>query len=371
VLTEARDAAFVDRALALAERGRGRTSPNPMVGALVVSPEGVVIGRGFHERAGTPHAEVHALAEAGDRARGATLYCTLEPCCHTGRTGPCTLAIQQAGVARVVVATIDPYPAVAGGGIRYLREHGIDVTVGVLTDRATRLNEVFFTNVRQGRPFVTMKIAMSVDGRIAARPGVRTSLTSAAANRHAQRLRAEVDAIAIGSETLLVDDPSLTARDVYRWRPLIRIVFDNRLRTPPDARLFTTLDAGPIIVVTSDAAVAALPDRRRALENAGATLVTTDPRNMRAAMARLLEMGICSVLLEGGAALHASAWQAGVVDRVRIYVAPIACGAAGVSWDMPRSFAWTSLGETRVEWHGTDCLLEGTCTGSPHVHRAD
>lgn len=404
-MTQPADAAFMSRALALAERGRGRTSPNPMVGALVVSPDGVVVGRGFHERAGTPHAEVHALADAGDLARGATLYCTLEPCCHTGRTPPCTLAIEQAGIARVVAAVSDPFPKVAGGGIRHLRDHGVDVTVGVLADRAARLNEVFFTNVLRKRPFVTLKIAMSLDGRIAAAPGARTALTSAAANRHAQRLRAEVDAIAVGSETLIVDDPLLTARDVYRWRPLTRVIFDDRLRTPPSARVLSTLDAGPVVVVTSDAGVdcgharsghqvvgpirdadppaavlnanaSAAVDRRaeanawharrRALEGAGATIVTTAaPHDLGAAMTLLLARDITSLLLEGGAALHAAAWRAGIVDRVRVYVTPRALGADGVKWEMPASYDWLSLDDKRVEWHGDDCLLEG------YVHRVD
>jgi diaminohydroxyphosphoribosylaminopyrimidine deaminase / 5-amino-6-(5-phosphoribosylamino)uracil reductase len=365
------DAAFMERALIWAERGRGRTSPNPMVGALIVSPDGIVVGCGFHERAGTPHAEVHAIADAGERARGATLYCTLEPCCHTGRTGPCTLAVERAGIARVVAAVTDPNPAVAGGGIRYLRDHGIDVTVGVLGDRAARLNDVFFTNVTKRRPFVTVKIAMSLDGRIAAAPGARTALTGAPANRHAQRLRAEVDAIAVGSETVLADDPLLTARDVYRWRPLTRVIFDNRLRTPPTARIFTTRAAGPILVVTSKNAVHArscgLTSRLRALEDAGATIVTTETaRDLTGAMTRLfVEHGICSVLLEGGAALHAAAWNAGLVDRVRTYVTPRALGPAGVPWDMPSSFDWTMLHDTRSEWFGEDCLLEG------YVHRTD
>ena len=173
----------------------------------------------------------------------------------------------------MVAAVTDPNPQVAGGGIRYLRDHGVDVTVGVLGDRAARLNDVFFTNVTKRRPFVTLKIAMSLDGRIAAAPGARTALTSAAANRHAQRLRAEVDAIAVGSETVLIDDPLLTARDVYRWRPLTRVIFDNRLRTPPTARMFGTLGEGPIVIVTSTHAVQAKSVRRwtsrlRALEDA-------------------------------------------------------------------------------------------------------
>jgi diaminohydroxyphosphoribosylaminopyrimidine deaminase/5-amino-6-(5-phosphoribosylamino)uracil reductase len=358
------DEVFMHRALILAERGRGRTSPNPMVGALIVSPDGIVVGRGFHERAGTPHAEVHAIADAGERARGATLYCTLEPCCHTGRTGPCTLAVERAGIARVVAAITDPNPAVAGGGLRYLRDRGIDVTVGVLGDRAARLNDVFFTNVTKRRPFVTLKIAMSLDARIAAAPGARTALTSAPANRHAQRLRAEVDAIAVGSETMLADDPLLTARDVYRWRPLARVIFDNRLRTPPTARMFATRDEGPILIVTSKNAVQAkscgLTSRLRALEDAGATIVATEARDLTGAMTRLFEEhGICSVLLEGGAALHAAAWNAGLVDRVRTYVTPHALGPAGVPWEMPSSFDWTMLHDARSEWFGEDCLLEG------------
>jgi diaminohydroxyphosphoribosylaminopyrimidine deaminase/5-amino-6-(5-phosphoribosylamino)uracil reductase len=371
------DAAFMHRALILAERGRGRTTPNPMVGALIVAPDGTVVGRGFHERAGTPHAEVHAIADAGDRARGATLYCTLEPCCHTGRTGPCSVAVHRAGIARVVAAVTDPNPRVAGGGIRYLREHGVDVTVGVLGDRAARLNEVFFTNVTGRRPFVTLKIAMSLDGRIAAAPGARTALTSAAANRHAQRLRAEVDAIAVGSETVLADDPVLTARDVYRWRPLARVIFDNRLRTPPAARIFSTLAEGPIIIVTSAHAVQAkscgLTSRLRALEDAGATIVTTDTaRDLTSAMARLFaDHGIGSLLLEGGAALHAAAWNAGLVDRVRIYITPHALGPDGVPWDMPASFDWTMLRETRSEWLDADCLLEGYVHGTDRVGGED
>lgn len=365
------DAAFMERALMLAERGRGRTSPNPMVGALIVSPDGIVVGRGFHERAGTPHAEIHAIADAGDRTCGATLYCTLEPCCHTGRTGPCSVAVQQAGIARVVAAVTDPNPQVAGGGIRYLRDHGVDVTVGVLGDRAARLNDVFFTNVTQRRPFVTLKIAMSLDGRIAAAPGARTALTSAAANRHAQRLRAEVDAIAVGSETVLIDDPLLTARDVYRWRPLTRVIFDNRLRTPPTARMFATLGDGPIVIVTSTHAVQAkscgLTSRLRALEDAGATIVATETaRDLAGAMTRLFtDHGIGSLLLEGGAALQAAAWNAGLVDRVRTYITPHALGPAGVPWDMPSSFDWTTLDDARSEWFGEDCLLEG------YVHRVD
>jgi diaminohydroxyphosphoribosylaminopyrimidine deaminase/5-amino-6-(5-phosphoribosylamino)uracil reductase len=355
------------KALFLAERGRGLTTPNPMVGALVVSPHGVIVGRGFHPRAGEPHAEIFALRDAGERARGATLYCTLEPCCHTGRTGPCSVAIAQAGVRRVVAAVTDPNPRVAGGGFRYLRDRGVDVTVGVMQREAARLNDVFFTNVREQRPYVTMKIAVSQDNGIAASPGARTSLTSRAANRHAQRYRAEVDAIAVGSETLLIDDPLLTVREVYRHRPLARIIFDSRLRTPPSARIFSTPDAGPIIVIASESTAAQHHDRVRALERAGArVLQTSAPRDLPSALATLYrDHGICSILLEGGAALHAAAWNARVVDRVRIYVTPDALGPSRVQWHLPPSFDLSALHDAHDEWLGRDRLLEG------YVHRVD
>ncbi len=239
------------RALALAERGRGRTSPNPMVGAVIVDAEGVVIGRGAHERAGGPHAEVVALADAGDRARGATLYCTLEPCSHTGRTGPCAPRVVEAGVRRAVIAVEDPNPMVAGRGIHYLRERGVEVVLGVMRDEAERLNRPFFTFISRQRPFVTLKAAVSLDGMVAARKGERTAITGAEANSLTHVGRAETDAIAIGSETAIVDDPLLTARGVYRERPLTRVIFDRRLRTPAQARMFSTLDAGPVVIVTA------------------------------------------------------------------------------------------------------------------------
>src|SRR5579864_2609886 len=192
---------YMDRALFLAARGRGRTSPNPMVGAVVVSPEGVIVGQGFHERAGEAHAEVRALAAAGDRARGATLYCTLEPCCHHGRTGPCAPRIVEAGIVRVVAATVDPYPAVNGRGFSDLRAGGVDVEVGLGQGAAIRLNQPFFTLTREGRPFVILKAATSRDGRMARARGQPTPLTSKEANRHAHGVRAEIDAIGVGVGT--------------------------------------------------------------------------------------------------------------------------------------------------------------------------
>lgn len=288
------------RALAIAERRRGRTSPNPMVGAVVVDAEGVVVGRGAHEVAGGPHAEVHALRDAGPRAKGATLYCTLEPCSHFGRTGPCAPMVADAGVTRVVVATSDPNPLVNGGGLDLLRKRGITVTTGVLADQARALNAPFFSVMTRRRPFVTMKVALSADYRIASRPGVRTPMTGAAARRVIHRDRAEVDAIAVGSGTVLADDPSLTARGAFRHRPLVRVVFDSRLRTPPHARLLSTLAAGPVIIVSNRSSANSAPERMTALEAAGAEILAADDGSALADfLERLAARGVSSLIVEG------------------------------------------------------------------------
>jgi diaminohydroxyphosphoribosylaminopyrimidine deaminase/5-amino-6-(5-phosphoribosylamino)uracil reductase len=329
-----------------------------MVGAVIVDDRGVVVGTGFHERAGEAHAEIHALRAAGDRARGATLYCSLEPCSHTGRTGPCAVAVAEAGIRRVVAAMEDPYPEVAGRGFAYLRSRGIEVVAGVREAEAERLNEVFVTNVRHRRPFVVVKIAMSLDGAIAAAPGARTAVSGEASQRHAQRVRAEVAAIGIGSGTLLADDPVLTARDVWRARPLTRVVFDRRLRTPPDARLCRTLAHGPVLVVTTRAACEADPSRARALAQRGVTLVVRDDDALGPAVSALLGLGVTSLLLEGGAALHAAAWQAGVVDRLRCYIAPDVLGPTAVPWAMPPGASLPALGPARAEPLGRDVLIE-------------
>jgi diaminohydroxyphosphoribosylaminopyrimidine deaminase/5-amino-6-(5-phosphoribosylamino)uracil reductase len=352
------DDAHMVRALALAARGRGRTSPNPLVGAVIVDDAGVVVGSGFHERAGEAHAEIHALRAAGSKARGATLYCTLEPCSHTGRTGPCAVAVAEAGIRRVVAAMQDPFPEVAGRGFAYLREHGVTVEIGVREAEAQRLNEVFVTNVVARRPFVTAKIAMSLDGAVAAGPGARTAVSGAASQRHAQRVRAEVAAIGIGSGTLLCDDPVLTARDVWRVRPLIRVVFDRRLRMSPEARICGTLDHGPILVVTTQAACTADPARARALADRGLTLLARDDDALAPAIADLLGHGVTSLLLEGGPALHAGAWNAAVVDRVRWYVSPLVLGPSAVPWTMPAGFGLAALGPTRAEPLGDDVMIE-------------
>jgi len=350
------------RALFHAGRSEGVTTPNPLVGAVIVSPGGVVVGQGRHPRAGAPHAEVFAIEDAGDRARGATMFVNLEPCCHTGRTGPCTKRIIEAGLARVVAAMPDPNPAVSGKGFDELRAHGIEVAVGVLADEALRLNRAFTIVQTEARPMVIAKVATSIDSKIASAPGVRTQLTSAEANRRTQRLRGAVDAVGIGSGTLLADDPVLTARDCYRLRPLARVVFDRRLRTPSTARILTTLVDGPVIIMTTAAAVSQYPERTAALIATGATIVTGSG-DLDGDLRALVRFDISTMLLEGGAAMHAAAWRAGVIDRVHVIVAPTALGEGGVRFfdgiDVPMS----ELIPVRVEMLGPDAWMEADVHG--------
>jgi len=348
------------RALVHAERGLGSTTPNPVVGCSIVDADGVVVGDGAHERAGGPHAEVHALEEAGPRARGATLYCTLEPCVHVGRTGPCTDRIIAAGVARVVAAIEDPDPRVSGHGIAALRAHGIEVTLGVETQAAERLNRGYLMSTRFGRPWVILKAAISTDGHVAAAPGARTVLTGAAAHRHAQLVRARVDAVMIGSETGIVDDPLLTVREVYRARPLVRAILDRRLRTPATSRILSTLSHGPVVVLSTQAALDRHPDRREALERAGARLVALAEPTVASALDALVPLDVQTVLLEGGPMLQAAAVREGLVDEVHLYVAPVVLGSSGVPWLADGLVSFEALTARAL---GRDIFLEG------HVHR--
>src|SRR3982751_1094294 len=323
------DRYYMRKAIGIAERGRARTSPNPMVGALVVNDDGVIVGRGRHEFAGGPHAEVNALRDAGDRARGATLYCTLEPCSHRGRTGPCAPVVADAGIRRVVIAMGDPNPLVNGQGLAYLRSRGIETLVGVAHDAAERQNETFLTFMRRQRPFVILKVALSLDGCLAAAPGVRTPLTGPSANRAIHRQRAEVDAIAVGSGTVLADDPLLTPRGAYRARPLVRVVFDRRLRTSPSARLLSTLDTGAVIIVSTERACAHAPGKLDQLSDAGARVLALPEGDLASAIAALKDFGVTSVVLEGGATLHRAALAAGVVDVVHAYITHRVLGPSG------------------------------------------
>lgn len=326
-MTAAADAVLMRRALGLAERARGLTSPNPLVGA-VVGIDGRIVGEGFHRAAGCPHAEVEALTGLGDRGRGATLYVTLEPCVHHGRTPPCVPRIVDAGVRRVVATVEDPNPLVAGRGFQALRLAGIDVTTGVLAAEASRQNRVFLAAMRNRRPHVTLKGAMSLDGKIADARGVSRWITGEEARYRAHQLRSDADAIVVGIGTVLSDDPRLTVRLASPWpREPYRVVLDSLARTPLGARVISAgTPARAIITVGREAS----PDRVRSLEATGATVLAcaggdghVDPAQV---LDELFARDVRAVLVEGGGAVHAAFLDADLVDRVAVFVAPLLVG---------------------------------------------
>jgi diaminohydroxyphosphoribosylaminopyrimidine deaminase/5-amino-6-(5-phosphoribosylamino)uracil reductase len=314
------------RALELARRGVALAAPNPLVGCVIVKG-GRVVGRGSHTYEGRQHAEVLALERAGAAARGATLYVTLEPCCHTGRTGPCTRAIIAAGVRRVVAAMRDPNPRVSGRGLAELRRAGVPVTVGVREEEARRLNEGFACWIRNGRPLVTLKAAISRDWQIAGpaqrRRGSVTWITSPASRAEVQRMRHAADALVTGIGTVLADDPRLSERTARpRRRPLLRVVLDSRLRLPLRSKLVRSA-AEDLLVFTAASPQSA---RGRALRRAGVEVVKAPTRggrmDLRAALRELGRRGMHHALIEGGAELNRAALAARVVDRLVLFVAP-------------------------------------------------
>jgi diaminohydroxyphosphoribosylaminopyrimidine deaminase/5-amino-6-(5-phosphoribosylamino)uracil reductase len=314
---------YMKMALKLAARGAGWVSPNPMVGAVVVKG-GKVVGRGYHRRAGLPHAEIEALQAAGEAARGADLYVTLEPCNHQGRTPPCTQAILMAGVRRVVIATRDPNPRVTGGGADFLADRGVEVAVGLLAAEARRLNEAWFHFVETGRPWVIAKAACSLDGRIATVGGESQWLTGPAARTLGHRLRHRVDAIVVGIGTVLADDPQLTARLPRRpGRDPIRLVLDSRLRLPLAARMLHLDSEAPTWVATTNQAP---QETIRALEGTGAQVLVLPGDAGRVSLLALLEeLGarqVQSLLVEGGAETLGAFFDQRLVNQFYFFYAP-------------------------------------------------
>lgn len=351
------------RALELARRARGRTWPNPMVGALVVR-RGRVVGEGFHRRAGWPHAEVEALRRAGDAARGADLYCTLEPCHLQGRTGPCHRAIAAAGIRRVFVGALDPNPRECGRGVAALRRLGVQVQTGILAEECRRMNEVFEVLIRQRRPWVMVKVAASLDGRLAPAGGRAQRLTGDACQRRVHRLRAAVDAILVGAGTVGCDDPRLDVRRARGRNPAV-VVLDGRLSCSPRARVFRLRRGAPVFVYANRRASEA---RQWALERAGAQVIRLPARAGRlplpAVLSDLLSRGIHRLLVEGGADVLGQFLSAGMVDRLEVHLAPLLLGSAAVPlarFTGARS-AKRALGLRRVEWRrlGEDGLCAGT-----------
>jgi diaminohydroxyphosphoribosylaminopyrimidine deaminase / 5-amino-6-(5-phosphoribosylamino)uracil reductase len=326
IMFTADDHRHMARALQLAERGLYTTDPNPRVGCVLVRA-GAVVGEGWHARAGEPHAEVHALRAAGERARGATAYVTLEPCCHHGRTPPCSDALIAAGVARVIVGLQDPNPRVAGGGIAQLQAAGIATDSGLLAAESAALNPGFVSRMRRGRPYVRCKLAMSLDGRTAMASGESKWITGAEARADVQRLRARSSAIVTGIGTVLADDPALTVRlpDVETLNPL-RVVLDRALRTPPTARLLR--EPGTTLVIGTSAAEAP----REALLAVGAEIILLEAPRGHMALADVLEVlaarEINEVLIEAGPTLAGAFLQAGLIDELVIYMAPALMGDA-------------------------------------------
>ncbi len=318
-------------ALALARRGLGRTWPNPAVGC-VLAREGRVVGRGWTQPGGRPHAETEALARAGELARGATAYVTLEPCAHQGRTPPCAEALVAAGIARCLSATGDPDPRVAGRGLAILRDAGIAVETGLLEQEARALNAGFLTRLALGRPLVTLKLAMTLDGRIATAGGESRWITGEAARAHAQLLRAEHDAVLVGSGTALADDPRLTLRlPGAEGRRLVRVVADGRLRLPLTSVLVATASEQPTWVLTRRDAE---KPRRQAFEQAGVEVLALpthagETLDLAAGLAALGERGLTRLLVEGGGQLASGLLQAGLVDRLAVYHAPLLLGGDG------------------------------------------
>jgi len=324
------DVRFMRRALALAARGLGRTYPNPPVGAVLVRG-GRVVGEGFHAKAGGPHAEIEAIRAAGARACGADLFVTLEPCTHQGRTPPCLDAVLALQPARVVVAAVDPDPRVRGRGIRGLRRHGVPVVVGVEAAAAGELLEAFRSRVVRGRPRVTLKLALTLDGRIAARDGDARWITGAAARRMGHELRGVSDAVLVGAGTVRADDPRLTCRIPGGHDPVRVVVSGRRLDLPRRARVLAP-GGSPTIVV---APATASSRRVTALRSAGVEVLLVPARAGRMSfahvMAALGERGFTSVLVEGGGTVAAEALRAGVVDRAVLFVAPTLLGGDGVA----------------------------------------
>jgi len=327
-----KDEDYMAAALRLAKKGAGKTSPNPQVGAVIVKGDRV-IGQGYHHRAGGDHAEAAALKNASEDPRDATLYVTLEPCCTHGRTPPCTDALLGYGLSRVVVGMVDPNPRVSGRGMEILRKGGVEIRVGVLEEACRNLNEAYIKHVTTGLPFVIMKSAATLDGKIAAASGESRWITGEEARKFVHTIRSRVDAVMTGVGTILRDDPQLTARpNRGSGRNPTRIIVDSRLRTPPTARVLHPGTGAEVFIATLSGAPS---EKAEALRARGAHILAVPPHDGRVDLADLMrqfgERGITSILMEGGSELNAGALAQGVVDKVLIFFAPMIMGG----WDSP------------------------------------
>ncbi|MGB5056709.1 MAG: bifunctional diaminohydroxyphosphoribosylaminopyrimidine deaminase/5-amino-6-(5-phosphoribosylamino)uracil reductase RibD [Nitrospirales bacterium] len=359
------------RALSLATKGKGRTSPNPMVGAVIVK-DGQIVGEAYHRQSGEPHAEILALHQAGPRARGAVLYVTLEPCCHTNkRTPPCVPLLVQSGLARICVAMVDPNPQVSGRGLQQLKHANIPVSVGVLEQDARNLNEVYAHWITTGRPLVTLKGAMTLDGKIATATGESRWITGERARQDVHRLRNQMDAILVGVGTVIADDPELSARGTTMTnrrvgRQPVRVVLDSRLRIPSNAKVLQWVGEQPTILCTTPQAPL---QRIEHLRNRGIQVWVLPCQagrvSLKACLSRLGKEGLTSVLIEGGGTVNAAAFQQGLVNQVRLYMTPRLLGgqdAIGlIGGQSPKKLnrAWP-LADCQFKKLGNDWLVTGT-----------
>lgn len=366
------DIDYMRLALKLAERGRGRTNPNPMVGAVIVK-DSRIIGQGYHHSCGGLHAEREAFAACTESPADATLYVTLEPCCHHGRQPPCTEAILKAGISRVVVGSGDPNPLVAGKGLAFLRAHGVEVETGVLQKECDALNDVFFHYIRTKRPYVVMKYAMTLDGKIATRTGASQWITGEAARQRVHQDRHRYAAIMAGVGTVLADDPLLTCR-MEGGRNPVRVICDTHLRTPLDSQIVRTARDVPTILAVGEAASAQAAPYRDAGCQVWALPEKDGHVDLVALMERLGAAEIDSVLLEGGGTLNWAALESGIVRRVQAYIAPKLFGGAaakspvaGLGVELPAQAA--GLKNITVTQMGADFLLEGEVDTDVHGNR--
>jgi len=358
------DKKYMRLALRLAIKGKGRTSPNPLVGAVIVRNDRIV-GRGYHKRVGEPHAEINALDMAGRRARGATLYLNLEPCAHFGRTPPCTKKIISSGIKKIVVAMIDPNPLNCGRGVKELKETGVKVKVGVLEEDAKKINEAYIKYITTKRPFVILKTAMSLDGKIATKTGDSKWITNESSRKYVHRLRSEVDAILVSVETVLKDDPLLTVRSPkskVQSQP-VRVVVDSRARIPLGAKVLNR--EAPTIVATTKFAS---KRKIKALKKKGAKVLIVKDRdkkvNLKELLKRLGESEIISLLVEGGGSINASFLEGGLVDKMLFFIAPKIIGGEEAltpveGEGIERIRDAIKLKDVSVKRFGEDVLVEG------------
>lgn len=361
-MTSAFDRAIMQRCLSLARRAWGQTAPNPMVGAVIIQG-GDIVGEGFHPGAGQPHAEVFALRQAGDRAKGATIYVSLEPCNHHGRTPPCSDALVQAQVAKVIIGTVDPNPKVGGGGIARLQEAGIEVVVGVEEADCRRLNEAFFHRITHQRPFGILKYAMTLDGKIASQQGHSRWVTGTPARQRVHQLRGQCEAVIVGGNTVRKDDPHLTCHNQQSKNPL-RVVMSRRLDLPEAAKLWDVSEAPTLVVTETDVK----PEFQQQLRDRGVEVLSYPQLTPTVVMENLYQRGMMSILWECGGQLAAKAISEGMVQKVMAFIAPKLIG--GDSAPTPISYlGFNQMTEALplhdLHWQtvGEDLLLEGYLWG--------